>query len=76
MISGVAQSSEMLIIGRAIAGLGGAGLLSGVITIISACVPVSKRPAYMGITMGLSSIGLVAGPVSQSPKVKASDRGN
>jgi MFS family permease len=54
----------MLIVGRAVAGLGGSGLFVGLFTIIAACVPVAKRPMYLGITMGLSGIGLVAGPVS------------
>jgi len=33
----------MLIVGRALAGLGGAGLINGGITILSACTPLSKR---------------------------------
>jgi len=39
----VAQSSKMLIVGRAIAGLGGSGLMNGSLTIIAACVPLQKR---------------------------------
>ncbi len=54
----------MLIVGRAISGVGGAGLMVGIITIIAACAPVDKRPAYFGISMGISGMGLVAGPVS------------
>ena len=61
--------------GRAIAGLGGAGLIIGNITIIASCAPVGKRPAYMGVTMGLSSVGLVAGPVSRRRGVKTPDWG-
>ena len=34
---------DMLIIGRAVAGLGGAGLINGGITILSACTPLEKR---------------------------------
>ena len=44
LICGVAQSSDMLIVGRAIAGMGGAGLMNGAMTILSACVPLQKRP--------------------------------
>jgi MFS family permease len=54
----------MLIAGRAIAGIGGAGLMTGNINIIAACAPVDKRPVYMGTAMGLSGVGLVLGPVS------------
>ena len=34
----------MLIAGRAIAGLGGSGLLNGGITMIAGAVPIEKRP--------------------------------
>jgi MFS family permease len=34
----------MLIIGRTVAGLGGAGIINGAIMIISGCVPPEKRP--------------------------------
>ena len=34
----------MLIIGRAIAGLGAAGIINGAITIVSSCTPLEKRP--------------------------------
>lgn len=48
LICGVAPSSEVLIIGRAIAGLGVSGIFSGGLTIIAYSVPLAKRPAYMG----------------------------
>jgi hypothetical protein len=32
----------MLIVGRAVAGVGGSGLLNGGLTIIRACVPIEK----------------------------------
>lgn len=44
LLCGVANSSNMLIIGRAIAGMGGSGLSNGAITIVAACVPLVKRP--------------------------------
>lgn len=53
----------MLILGRTIAGLGAAGLLNGALTIISAAVPMHKRPAMTGIVMGCCQMGLVAGPL-------------
>jgi MFS family permease len=34
----------MLIVGRAVAGFGAAGIIIGAITIISGCVPFEKRP--------------------------------
>jgi len=44
LICGVAISSKMLILGRAIAGIGSSGILNGVFTIIAGCVPLLKRP--------------------------------
>lgn len=44
VLCGAAQSSNMLIIGRAVAGLGGSGLSNGALTIIGAAAPMHKRP--------------------------------
>ncbi len=43
LLCGVAQSSKMFIVGRAVAGMGGSGLMNGGLTILSACVPMEKR---------------------------------
>lgn len=43
-LSGAAQSSAMLIISRAISGIGASGLINGAITIVSASVPLERRP--------------------------------
>jgi MFS family permease len=53
----------MLIIGRAVAGLGGAGLLNGGLTIISASAPIEKRPLLIGIFLGIMQLGLATGPL-------------
>jgi MFS family permease len=47
MICGVAQSSSMFIVGRAIAGLGASGLTNGALTIIAAIAPMHKRPGTL-----------------------------
>jgi MFS family permease len=44
VLCGAATSSAMLIVGRTVAGLGGAGIINGAIMIISGCVPQEKRP--------------------------------
>jgi MFS family permease len=44
VLCGAAQSSNMLIIGRAVAGLGGSGVRNGGLTIIAAAAPIHKRP--------------------------------
>ncbi|CAG8954324.1 hypothetical protein HYFRA_00005947 [Hymenoscyphus fraxineus] len=63
LICALANSSSMLIIGRAISGAGGSGLVIGFLAILSVTAAVDKRPYYMGIVMGFSSLGLVLGPV-------------
>ena len=47
LLCGVANSSDMLIVGRAVAGMGGAGLMNGGITIMAACLPLEKRPGMV-----------------------------
>lgn len=34
----------MLIVGRAVAGIGAAGIINGALIIVSSCVPMEKRP--------------------------------
>ncbi|WQF78496.1 Putative major facilitator superfamily, MFS transporter superfamily [Colletotrichum destructivum] len=63
LICGLAKSSPMFIAGRAIAGAGGAGLFNGSMIIVYAMVEAQKRPVMMGIMIGISQIGLIAGPL-------------
>ncbi|KAE8552715.1 hypothetical protein EYB25_004094 [Talaromyces marneffei] len=63
LICGVAQSSTMLIIGRAIAGIGSSGLMNGALTILSTSMPLHKRPTYFGIMMGFAQMGTILGPI-------------
>lgn len=48
----------MLIVSRAVAGLGGAGIMNGALTIISVAVPLPKRPLYMGSMMASAYLSL------------------
>jgi MFS family permease len=43
LICGVAPSSTVLVIGRAIAGIGGSGLFSGGLTILALSLPKARR---------------------------------
>lgn len=49
LISAVAPNSVTLIVGRAIAGIGDAGVLAGNMNIISLMAPLDKRPIYIGM---------------------------
>ena len=48
LICGVAPSSKVLIVGRAIAGTGGAGILTGGYVLVARSMPLQKRPVYAG----------------------------
>ncbi|KIX03890.1 uncharacterized protein Z518_07443 [Rhinocladiella mackenziei CBS 650.93] len=63
LICGAAPTSTALIIGRAIAGLGSAGIFSGAIIIIVYLVPLSKRPAWTGMAGAVFAVASVAGPL-------------
>ncbi|KAL3461910.1 major facilitator superfamily domain-containing protein [Aspergillus heterothallicus] len=63
LVCGVATDSKMLIVGRAIAGLGVSGISNGAFTIIAGIAPMHKRPALIGMVMGISQFGLVIGPL-------------
>ncbi|KAI5866502.1 putative efflux pump [Durotheca rogersii] len=63
LICGVAQNSVTLIIGRAVAGLGSAGLMSGALLILAHSVPLAKRPMYTGIISSMYGIASVTGPL-------------
>ncbi|KAF1846818.1 MFS general substrate transporter [Cucurbitaria berberidis CBS 394.84] len=53
LVCGVASSSMIFIVGRAIAGLGASGLTNDALTIISGAVPLEKSPMYTGFSMSL-----------------------
>ena len=62
-LCGAAPNSTAFIIGRAIAGLGSAGIFSGGMMITLPLVPLRKRPIFtsiFGLAFGISS---VLGPV-------------
>ncbi|CAK5282085.1 unnamed protein product [Mycena citricolor] len=65
-VCGAAKSSNALIVGRAIAGLGSAGewsIFGGAFVIISECVALPKRPMFNGLFGAMYGVASVAGPL-------------
>lgn len=62
-VCGAAPNSTAFIMGRAIAGLGNAGLFQGAVIIIVYVVPLHKRPQYMGIMGTVFGIASAIGPL-------------
>ncbi|KAK0506868.1 hypothetical protein JMJ35_010722 [Cladonia borealis] len=63
MVYATADSSETLIVGRLIAGGGGAGLYVGTLALVGYTVPIRKRPVYISIVTSMFGIASVAGPL-------------
>ncbi|KAG9251473.1 major facilitator superfamily domain-containing protein [Emericellopsis atlantica] len=63
LVCGVAPTSTAFIVGRAVAGIGSAGLFSGSIVILSLSMPLAKRPLAFGLIGGMWGIASVAGPL-------------
>ncbi|KAI1350262.1 MFS general substrate transporter [Xylaria sp. FL0043] len=63
IICGAAPNAVSLIVGRAIAGLGGAGISTGGTTIIALSAEPRKRPILMGVIGVSYALAAVAGPL-------------
>jgi EmrB/QacA subfamily drug resistance transporter len=63
VLGGLADSMTVLIIGRAIQGLGGGGLLILSQAIIADIIPARQRGKYMGVMGGVFALSSVAGPL-------------
>ncbi|KAJ7671545.1 major facilitator superfamily domain-containing protein [Mycena polygramma] len=63
VVCGAAPNSVALIVGRAIAGLGSAGIFTGALIIIAHSVPLIKRPMYTGVIGAMYGLASVAGPL-------------
>jgi MFS family permease len=63
VVCATANSSAILIFGRAFLGFGAAGLLQGALGIISYIVRLEKVPMYQGFVAGAAAVSATAGPV-------------
>ena len=63
LICAVAKNSTTLIVGRAIAGAGGAGIASGAYTIIAFSSKPSQAAAFTGILGAVYAVASVVGPL-------------
>lgn len=62
-ICGGAPNSKAFILGRAIAGIGSAGIFSGATVIIAQIVPLAKRPIFVGLMGSVFGISSIIGPL-------------
>ncbi|KAF1356882.1 major facilitator superfamily domain-containing protein [Delphinella strobiligena] len=63
IICAAATSAEMLIVGRAVAGVGAAAIFSGSMTIIGYTVPLRKRSLYLASIASMFGIASIVGPI-------------
>lgn len=63
VICAAALNSRAFILGRAIAGMGSAGIMSGAIVLMMSAVTLHKRPPYNGFFSAVLGVSSVAGPL-------------
>ena len=63
LVCALAQDPTTLIVGRAIAGVGGSGVTVGLFTIVGFAAPPAKRPQYLGMVGATYAIAAVMGPL-------------
>jgi MFS family permease len=63
LLCATANGSPMFIVGRAVAGMGGAGLANGCLNALTAVAPLEKRPTLIGLIFSISTMGSIIGPL-------------
>jgi MFS family permease len=63
VVCGAAPNSNAFIVGRAIAGIGSAGIYSGTVILIAQVVPLHKRPIFVGMMGSIFGISSIIGPL-------------
>jgi len=62
-ICGAAPNATVFIVGRAVAGIGAAGIFTGAIVLFVATVPLRQRPVHMGLIGAVFGLASVIGPL-------------
>ena len=63
LLCGTAATSTMLVVGRAVAGLGSAGLFAGCFVISVQSIPLRRRPMFFGGMGGIEGMATLAAPL-------------
>ena len=63
LLCATAATSTMLVVGRAVAGLGSAGNLAGCFVILVQSVPLPRRPMLTGLLGGIEGVSTLAAPL-------------
>jgi hypothetical protein len=63
LIAGISPSSPILILGRAVQGLGTSGILSGGLIIMSQVVPLRLRPVLTSAIGAMEGVAMVSAPI-------------
>ena len=63
LLCGTATTSTMLVVGRAVAGLGSAGLFAGCFVIPVQSIPLRRRPMFFASMGGIEGVATLAAPL-------------
>ena len=63
IVCAAAPTSTAFIIGRAVAGIGSAGSVTGANVILADILPLEKRPKYQGFIAATFGVASIAGPL-------------
>ena len=63
VICATAVSSKMFVLGRAVTGLGEAGIIAGCFTLLVQLLPLRRRPVFSGVLAALEGVAEIAAPI-------------
>ncbi|KAE8147449.1 major facilitator superfamily domain-containing protein [Aspergillus avenaceus] len=63
LIAGVAPTSALLVLGRAVSGVGCAGIISGIFTMVVQSFPLHRRPFFTGIAAAVEGVSETVAPI-------------